>query len=66
MVDVSCGLARRVSVSHARRLGLFVAALVVILLLALVPLLGALLLFVSVLLGLGALNLGLYRAYVGQ
>ena len=37
-----------------------------ILLLALVPLLGVLLLFVLLLLGLGALNLGMYRAYVDQ
>jgi hypothetical protein len=64
--DASFRLARRESVSHARRLGSFVAALVLILLLALVPLLGVLLLFVLLLLGLGALNLGLYRAYVSQ
>jgi hypothetical protein len=64
--DVGFGLARRESVSYVRRLGSFVAALVLILLLALVPLLGALLLFVLLMLGLGALNLGMYRAYVGQ
>jgi hypothetical protein len=64
--DVGFGLARRGSVSHARRLGSFVAALLVILLLALVPLLGGLLLFVLLMLGMGALNLGMYRTYVGH
>lgn len=64
--DVSFGLARRDSVSLTRRLGSFIAALLLILLLALVPLLGALLLFALLLLGLGALNLGMYRAYVSQ
>ena len=64
--DLGFGLARRDSVSRARRLGSLAAALLGILLLALVPLLGALLVFVLLLLGLGALNLGMYRAYVGQ
>lgn len=64
--DVGFGLARRDAVSLVRRLGSFVAALVVILLLALVPLLGVLLLFAPLLLGLGALTLGMYRAYVAQ
>ena len=64
--DVAFGLKRRDDVSTARRLWSFVAALVVVLVLGLVPLLGGLLVFVLLLLGLGALMLGLYRLYVGQ
>lgn len=63
--DVGFGLKRRDSVTHTRRLLSFVVALVVIALLGLVPLLGALLVFALLLLGLGALNVGVYRAYVG-
>jgi hypothetical protein len=53
-------------VSRAGRLWSFVVALIVIMLLGLVPLLGALLVFALMLLGVGVLLLGLYRAYVGQ
>jgi hypothetical protein len=57
---------RREEVSRAGRLWSFVVALIVIALLALVPLLGTLLLFVLMLLGVGVLTLGLYRTYVAQ
>ncbi|MDJ0740005.1 MAG: hypothetical protein QNJ91_09825 [Gammaproteobacteria bacterium] len=63
--DASFGLSRRDTVSRTKRLVSFVAALVAVLLLALVPLVGALLLFVVLLLGLGTLSLGMYRTYVG-
>jgi hypothetical protein len=52
--------------SRAGRLWSFVVALIVTALLGLVPLLGTLLLFALMLLGVGVLKLGLYRAYVGQ
>jgi hypothetical protein len=64
--DVIFGLARRERVSPARRIGSLVAALVLVMLLALVPLLGELVLLALLLLGVGALNLGMYRAYVDQ
>lgn len=64
--DLGLGLLRRGEVSRAGRLWSFVAALIVITLLGLVPLLGALLLFAVMLLGVGVLKLGVYRAYVGQ
>jgi hypothetical protein len=60
---------RRLKGSEASRAGLlwsFVVALIVITLLSLVPLVGALLLFVLMLLGTGVLTLGLYRDYVRQ
>lgn len=64
--DRGWGLRRRGEVSRAGRLWSFVAALILIVLVGLVPLLGALVLFVLTLLGVGVLTLGLYRAYVGQ
>ena len=64
--DVGWRRLGRSEVSRTGRLWSFVVALIVITLLGLVPLLGALLLFVLMLLGVGVLNLGLYRAYVGQ
>lgn len=60
------GLRGRNEVSRARRLWSFVIALIVLLLLALVPLLGALLLFALMLLGMGSLILSMYRTYTGQ
>lgn len=56
----------RGEVSGRGRWGSFVIALIVITLLGLVPLLGTLLLLILMLLGVGALTLGLYRAYLGQ
>jgi hypothetical protein len=40
--------------------------LIVMVLLGLIPLLGTLLLFALMLLGVGVLNLNLFRAYVGR
>jgi cytoskeletal protein CcmA (bactofilin family) len=64
--SLGLGWLGRDAVSRAWRLWSFVAALIVLTLLGLVPLLGALLLFVLILLGEGALMLGMYRAYVGD
>jgi hypothetical protein len=57
---------KRSEMSRAGRLWTFVVALIATMLLGLVPLVGALLLFVLLLLGTGALKLGLYRVYVGR
>lgn len=62
--QLSFGLSRRSDVSHTKRLLAFAAALVVVTLLGLVPLLGSLLLLVLLLLGMGALMVEMYRAYV--
>lgn len=59
-------LRKRRKVSKTGRLLSFVVALILISLLGLVPLLGTLLLFALMLLGVGVLTLGLYRVYVGQ
>jgi cytoskeletal protein CcmA (bactofilin family) len=64
--DLGAGLAKRGEVSRVRRLLSFVAALIVMVLLGLIPLLGTLLLFALMLLGVGVLNLNLFRAYVGR
>ena len=64
--DLGWGLLGRGEMSRAQRLWSFVAALFVITLLGLVPLLGALLLFALMLLGVGVLKLGMYRAYIGD
>jgi cytoskeletal protein CcmA (bactofilin family) len=56
----------RGEISKSGRVWTFVVALIVIALLGLVPLLGALLLFALMLLGVGVFTLGLHRAYVGQ
>lgn len=64
--DLGWQLLRRGEMSTAGRLWSFVAALILLVLLSLVPLLGALLLFAIMLLGVGVLKLGLFRAYVGQ
>jgi hypothetical protein len=64
--DLGWGLLRRGEASRAGRVWSFVAALIVITLFGLVPLLGALLLFAVMLLGVGALKLGVYRAYLAQ
>jgi cytoskeletal protein CcmA (bactofilin family) len=49
--------------SRASRLGSFALAALLIILLGLVPLLGSLLLFVLMLLGMGTVTFGLYRTY---
>jgi cytoskeletal protein CcmA (bactofilin family) len=59
--DLGWRLLGRGEISKAGRLWSFVVALILIALLGLVPLLGALLLFALMLLGVGALKLGLYR-----
>jgi cytoskeletal protein CcmA (bactofilin family) len=64
--DLGWRLRGRGEISKPGRLWSFVVALILIALLGLVPLLGALLLFALMLLGVGALKLGLYRVYVGQ
>jgi len=63
--DLGWGRLKRSEVSKAGRLWSFVVALIAITLLGLVPLLGALLIFALMLLGVGVLTLGLYRAYAG-
>ncbi|MGD8933005.1 MAG: polymer-forming cytoskeletal protein, partial [Chromatiales bacterium] len=60
------GLRGRSEVSRAGRLGSFAIAAFLIILLGLIPLLGNLLLFVLMLLGVGTVTLGLYRAYEGD
>jgi cytoskeletal protein CcmA (bactofilin family) len=64
--DLSLGLFRRGEPSTARRLWSFALALIVVTVLGLVPVLGAFLLFVLMLLGVGVLNLWSYRTYVAQ
>lgn len=61
--QISFGLMKRRDVSKTKRLLAFVAALVVVILLGLIPLLGGLLLFALLLLGAGVLILEMYRAY---
>ena len=63
--SIAPGLRGRSEVSRIRRLLFFAVALIVLMLLGLVPLLGALLLFALMLLGAGSLMLGMYRAYAG-
>lgn len=60
------GLPGEDTASRSRWLWLFAVASTVVLVLALVPLLGGLLLFVVMLLGAGALLLGMYRQYTLQ
>lgn len=55
--------ARGGGASKARRLWWYALALVVVVLLGLLPIAGPLLVFVLMLLGIGALDLGVYRAY---
>ena len=64
--DFGWGLLRRGEISRAGGLWSFVAALIVMTLLGLVPLLGALLLFAVMLLAVGVLKLGVYRAHVAN
>ncbi len=64
--DLGRGLLRRGEVTRVGRLWSFVIALIGITLIGLVPLIGALLPFALILLGVGVLKLGLYRAYVAQ
>ncbi len=64
--SIAPGLRGRGEVTRARRLLSFAVALIVLMLLGLVPLLGALLLFALMLLGTGSLMLGMYQAYAGQ
>lgn len=61
--DLGLGLRRRTAPTRGRRIGSFVLALVVAMVLGVVPLFGTLLLFVLMLLGVGSLVLGVYRAY---
>ena len=60
------GLLGHDEVTRYRRLWSFVIALIVLMTLGLVPLLGQLLLFTLMLLGIGALKLGMYRAYARE
>lgn len=64
--SLGLGLLGRGEPSRGRRLWSFVLALIVVTVLGLVPLLGTLLLFVLMLLGVGVLELCMYRAYVAQ
>ena len=64
--DLIWGLRGHVEMSRAGRLGSFAIALLLIILLGLVPLLGNLLLFGLMLLGMGTMTLGLYQAYRGE
>jgi len=64
--NLGLGLLGGGEATRARRLWSFVVALIVLMLLGLVPLLGALLLFLIMLLGVGVQMLGMYRAYVGD
>jgi cytoskeletal protein CcmA (bactofilin family) len=64
--DLGLGLLGRNELSRSRRLWSFVLALIVVSVLGLVPVLGWLMLFVLMLLGVGVLQLYLYRAYVTQ
>jgi hypothetical protein len=63
--DLGWRMLKRNEISKAGRLWSFVVALIALTLLGLVPLLGALLLFVLMLLGVGVLTLGLSRDYAG-
>jgi cytoskeletal protein CcmA (bactofilin family) len=62
---LAAGLRKRGELSRTRWLWAFAIALCVVLLLGLIPLLGQLLLLALMLLGTGALALGLYRRYTG-
>lgn len=64
VADLGWRLLGRDKVSRVARLGMFALALIVVMLLGLIPLFGTLLLFAVLLLGVGGLNLGLYRVYV--
>jgi cytoskeletal protein CcmA (bactofilin family) len=63
--DLIWGLRRVAIESRTGRLGSFALAALLLILLGLIPVLGNLLLFVLMLLGVGAMALGLYRAYLG-
>ena len=64
--EIGWGLFAGGELSRGKRLWSFVAALIVIILLGLVPVLGTLLVFVVMLMGVGVLNLDMYRAYIAQ
>ena len=62
--DVIFGLHKRDQITHTRQLSSFAVALIIVVILGLIPLLGTLLLFILMLLGVGALALGVYRIYI--
>lgn len=64
--DLGAGMRKREEISRARRLLSFMVALIVVVLLGLIPFLGTLFLFALMLLGVGVLNLNVFRPYSGR
>lgn len=64
--DILFGIHKRDQTTNTRRLSSFAVALIIVLILGLIPLLGTLLLYTLMLLGVGALTLGMYRIHIGQ